>query len=123
MARIFIIDDDKIIIDCLQIFLIENGHKVEGFNNAKSALLQYEESKPDFVFVDIFMPNISGFEFIKKLRAIDPKAYIIAMTGGIDPFNPNSCLFVAEKDGANIGISKPLDFEIISEIIKDQQKT
>lgn len=119
MANIFIIDDSESIIETLQFFLEENGHKVETFTNAKAALLEYKQNKPDILFVDIFMPYISGFEFIKRLRSIDTDTYIIAMSGGASPFNPESSLFVAEKEGANLGISKPLDFDKIIQIIEN----
>lgn len=119
MAKIFLIDDDDAIIETLKFFLEEQGHTVESYTNAKSALSDYKNFKPEIVFVDIFMPYLSGFEFIKLLREIDPNIYIIVMTGGFDPFNPESCLFVAERNGANKGIAKPLDFHYINSIIED----
>lgn len=120
MARIFILDDEETIIDSLKEFLEESEHLVEWSINAKSALTDLKDFNPDIVFVDIFMPFTSGFEFIKKLRSYDPDVYIIAMTGGHNPFDPKSCLFVAEKDGADIGIPKPLDFDHIFDIINKQ---
>ncbi len=119
MANIFIIDDSESIIETLEFFLEEKGHKVETFTNAKAALLEFKQNKPDILFVDIFMPYISGFEFIRQLRSIDSDIYVIAMSGGASPFNPESSLFVAEKEGANIGISKPLDYDHIYKIIDD----
>lgn len=119
MAKVFIIDDDYAITETLKLYLEEQGHSVESYSNAKIALFDIKAAKPDIVFVDIFMPYISGFEFIKMLRENDPNIYIVVMTGGFDPFNPESCLFVAERNGANKGIAKPFDLQQINDIVEE----
>lgn len=123
MATIFLIDDEEIITEPLKLFLEENGHAVESYINARDALADLKKYKPDIIMVDIFMPHTGGFEFIKELRNRDDNVYVIAMTGGFDPFDPKSCLYVAERDGANIGIPKPLDYERVLQIIDNQKFT
>ena len=50
--------------------------------DGKIGLALFCSHKPEFVITDIVMPEMDGIETIRKMRAIDPQAKIIAMSGG-----------------------------------------
>jgi DNA-binding response OmpR family regulator len=79
---VIVIDDDEDTVRLFSEFLEENEIIVlgKGFDG-KMAVELYQEKKPDCVLIDIMMPNGSGFYAINKIREIDPKAKIIAVTG------------------------------------------
>ena len=53
---------------------------VECANSAAEALAQLGELHPDLVLTDIMMPGMSGFEFIRKLRAGEAPPRVVAVT-------------------------------------------
>ncbi|HCU72332.1 MAG: DNA-binding response regulator [Chloroflexi bacterium] len=67
--QLLAVDDDPEILD-----LLRRGLAVEGFNvriaaNGKTALRTLKTSKIDVVVLDIMMPDLDGFEVVKKIRS------------------------------------------------------
>jgi signal transduction histidine kinase len=78
---IFVIDDDEIIrLSCEQI-LQKSGYKVETFGNGHEGIERLKEVRPPLLVVDIKMPELDGFEVIKRVRKIDPDVVIVVITG------------------------------------------
>jgi two-component system, chemotaxis family, chemotaxis protein CheY len=79
---VIVIDDDEDTVRLFSEFLEEKGIKVVGNGyDGITAIKLYKEKKPDVVLIDIMMPNGSGFYAIKKIRDINSKAKIIAVSG------------------------------------------
>jgi two-component system chemotaxis response regulator CheY len=79
---VIVIDDDEDIVRLFSEFLEENGIKVLGTGyDGVTAIKLYQERKPDVVLIDMMMPNGSGFYAVKKIREINSKAKIIAVSG------------------------------------------
>jgi DNA-binding response OmpR family regulator len=79
---VIVIDDDEDTVRLFSEFLEENKIKVVGKGyNGKTAVELYQEKKPDCVLIDMMMPNGSGIYAIKKIREMDSKVKIIAVTG------------------------------------------
>ncbi len=78
---VIVIDDDEDTVRLFSEFLEENDINVigNGFDGITAVKL-FNETKPDVVLIDLNMPNGSGFYAIKKIKEIDPKAKIIAIT-------------------------------------------
>ena len=49
-------------------------------SNGLEALAIYEREKPDFVLLDVNMPNMTGLETLKKLRELDPNSVVVMLT-------------------------------------------
>lgn len=82
VQSVIVIDDDKDTVRLFSEFLKSNQINVIGTGyDGKMAVKLYQEKKPDCVLIDIMMPNGSGFYAINKIREIDSKAKIIAVTG------------------------------------------
>ncbi len=78
---IFVIDDDAIIrLSCEQI-LQKSGYKVQTFGNGYEGIERLKEVRPPLLVVDIKMPELDGFEVIKRVRKIDPDVVIVVITG------------------------------------------
>lgn len=117
MAKIIIIDDNVPILEMLYIGLSNKGHSVHTFANGEEALSQIGEIKPDFIFIDIFLPTINGYDLIKNFKDNYPNMQIIAISGGFEPFQPNSCINIAKKMGAHEGLEKPFRLNQVLDII------
>ena len=115
MALIYIIEDDESIREIESFALKNAGHKVVGFDNAKSFYKQMDEVLPDLLLVDLMLPDESGNEIVKKLRAKSetkklPIIMVTAKTTEID-------LIKGLEDGADDYIKQPFSvMELITRV-------
>ena len=70
MARILIIDDDRMVRDTLKVILTTAGHKVALAADGKDGLRCFAEFQPNLIITDILMPEKEGVETIQDLRQI-----------------------------------------------------
>ncbi|WP_434306301.1 response regulator transcription factor [Clostridium botulinum] len=68
--KILIVDDDKTIVEFLQIFLIKEGYEVRISYNGEEALDKIRSEQFNLILMDIMMPKIDGFEAIKRIRRL-----------------------------------------------------
>ncbi|MBI5394326.1 MAG: hybrid sensor histidine kinase/response regulator [Verrucomicrobia bacterium] len=80
-TRILIIDDEEVVLDSCKMVLGPAGYKLTTASNGTAGLGLVRELQPDLIFVDLKMPGISGFEFLERLRAMDPNQVAIVITG------------------------------------------
>ena len=68
MAIVYIVEDDKNILE-IETFALKNaGFEVEGFDCAKDFYKRLDEKVPALVLLDIMLPDEDGLEIVKKLR-------------------------------------------------------
>lgn len=108
--RIAILEDDKILRDNLEILFKGDGRmEVVGvYGTGEEALEQFQNINPDIILTDLGLPGISGIEFIKKAKKINPEIDIMAFT----VFEDRETIFSAIKAGASSYIlkgTKPAD--------------
>ena len=79
---VLLLDDEIDILNLFKDVLNVNGIDARTFTNPELALEELEgnHAKYKLVISDIRMSPISGFEFIKKLRDIDPRIKVVLMT-------------------------------------------
>jgi diguanylate cyclase (GGDEF)-like protein len=65
--RILIIDDEEINISILTEFL-QSDYEVICARNGESAFKIIQEKEPNLILLDIVMPGMSGFDFLKKIK-------------------------------------------------------
>jgi two-component system response regulator AtoC len=100
---ILLVDDDPVFSQFTQKILSEKGMNVVTAFNKAEGLDLFEKHHPDCVILDIFLPDGSGVDLIKPVRAIDTKVPIIMVSGQ----NEVDEVVRAMKDGANDYIKKP----------------
>ncbi len=71
MTKIAIIEDDHAISQMYRIKFETEGFDVETAENGRLGLSLIEEMKPDMVLLDLMMPEMTGSEMLKALRATD----------------------------------------------------
>lgn len=78
MKRVLIIDDSLFMSERLSSILKEMGKEVVGIapNGAEGVAL-YKRLKPDFVFLDIYMPVLSGKDALVQIIDFDPDAFVV----------------------------------------------
>src|SRR3954470_23962448 len=79
--RVLIVDDEPGIRGALSQLLEFEGYEVRAVPTAVDGLKEYERWKPNLVFLDVKMAGIDGIEALKAIRAHDPNAIIVMISG------------------------------------------
>jgi len=107
-AKILIVDDMKMIRSSMKSYLKKLGYSrfVEAVDG-QDAVEKHATEEPDFIFMDIVMPNLQGNEALKLIRENDKNVPIVMLTSVNDDDIMGSC----EKEGIKGYILKPLTRE------------
>lgn len=109
---VLIVEDDQDIVELLSLYLTGSGYDVVTAENGEDALEQLRQQPADIALVDIMMPRMNGYDFIKALRATDniPVIIISARTQAADKI-------VGLDAGADGFIAKPFNpLEVTAQI-------
>lgn len=109
---VLIVEDDRDIVELLSLYLTGSGYDVVTAGNGEEALEQLQQHPADIALVDIMMPRMNGYDFIKALRATDniPVIIISARTQAADKI-------VGLDAGADGFIAKPFNpLEVTAQI-------
>lgn len=68
MAKILIVEDEKVLNEAYALVLKKNGHKVDCAYNGLEALEQTAKKEYDLILLDLRMPKMDGVEFLKKFK-------------------------------------------------------
>ena len=110
MRRILVVDDDPHIGLAIRAWLKRYGFKVTVADGGAAGLIALNSSTFDVMIVDIFMPNMRGFESIRVFHNHAPTVPLIAISGyafsGPEVSSPDF-LRMALKLGATRCLRKP----------------
>ena len=98
MATILVMDDEQMLCDLLKDTLSRCGHEVLTATDGRKGIELFTQRRPHLTLLDLRMPEMSGIEVLKRIRALDPQARVIIMTGG-DPE-------VWEKQARELGVTE-----------------
>lgn len=111
--KILLIDDSALSRNILKRFLGDVYHFVEAEDGMRGLELYFIE-KPDLVFLDLTMPNMSGMEVLAQLRQLDPTARVIVGTADIQDLTRAQ----AESLGAAAVVNKPFTPETLHKAVQ-----
>ena len=75
MAKIFIIEDDRIMADCIALSLQKLG-EIETFGNVFMAIQALDQGLPDLIFLDVLLDGPDGFTLLNELASYSDTALI-----------------------------------------------
>ena len=85
-TKILIVDDHPVVLSgCRSLFAADASVKIDEAGDAKSGQRAYFQKKPDVTIIDINLPDVSGFELMRRIRKDDPGARIIIFSMNDDP--------------------------------------
>jgi DNA-binding response OmpR family regulator len=115
--RIFIADDDEVILTSLKKLLVLSGFEVETAQRARDVMPKIKTFKPDLVLLDLVMPNLGGMEICEMLNQDKQTCGIpIIVVSGLSKL-------IDQKRAYRLGVigyfTKPYDFDkLLKEINK-----
>ena len=117
MTKILIVDDDKGATDLIEVILQSSGYESITVNESSKAMQVAMETKPDMILLDLMMPEPTGFQLCRMMRAtpefrVTPIIIITALD------NTDSRV-VAIGAGANGFLRKPFHVSDLTEKVRD----
>jgi len=80
---IMVVDDEKRLVSLVESYLAQEGYRVVTANNGVEALPIASREKPDLIILDIMMPEMDGYEFMREHRK-ELDTPIILLTARVD---------------------------------------
>jgi DNA-binding response OmpR family regulator len=68
-GNILVADDEKVNVDFFQVMLSKLGFEVETACSGEEVFVKLKNFTPDLIILDLLMPNMSGFEVARRLKA------------------------------------------------------
>jgi pilus assembly protein CpaE len=106
VARIYVIDDDEQLLRMVGLMLERGGHSAVLISDPFKGLERVKADRPDLLVLDVMMPNLSGHEVTRQIRATKgleglPILMLTARSQEVDRIT-------AIKSGASDYLSKPV---------------
>ena len=83
-GTIFVVDDDRYVLDSISTLLREYGFNIIQFSNGQEAVKRFASEPVDLVLTDINMPGMSGIQLLEKIRFLDHETPVLLMTAYAD---------------------------------------
>ena len=104
--KILVVDDEPSIRKYLQTLLEVDGFEVEAVSSGREAVRHISEGmRPDFVILDVLMPEMNGIETLKELMQLDRTLNVIMLSCS----NEVGTVVEAIRIGAHDYLTKPLE--------------
>ena len=85
-TKVLIVDDHPVVLSgCRSLFAGDPSIRIEEAADAKSGHRAFVQKKPDVTVIDINLPDVSGFELMRRIRKDNPEARIIMFSMNDDP--------------------------------------
>ena len=106
MANVLVVDDAAFMRISIKQILEKHGHTmIAEAGNGLEAIERFRECHPDIVILDITMPEMSGLEALKCIKALDPSAKVVICSA----LGQQEQLATAIQLGAKDFIVKPFE--------------
>jgi two-component system, OmpR family, response regulator len=115
--RVLVVDDEEHITELLSMALSINGFEVERVATGRGALKAIDEQRPDLVILDVMLPDLNGFDVIKRLRQDEragsriPAIFLTARDSTADKIE-------GLRLGSDDYVTKPFNVEELVERVK-----
>src|SRR6185295_11133906 len=82
--RVLVVDDEPIVTEVVQRYLIREGYQVSVAADGRAALKEARDGAPDLVILDLMLPEIDGLEVCRQLRSESSVPIIMLTAKGED---------------------------------------
>jgi two-component system, OmpR family, KDP operon response regulator KdpE len=105
-SRVLVVDDEPQITRVLRTVLTSQGYQVRTAGEGESALLSFNEWRPELVITDLYMPRMDGVELCRRIRAVSNVPIIVLSVKGEERSKVD-----ALDSGADDYVTKPFGID------------
>ena len=115
--RVLIVEDDDDSREMLMELVGMLGHRAYGSSNATDAVRAAQDAQPDLVLIDIGLPDASGCDIARTLRASPNGARmrLVALTG----YSDSATRQLAADAGFDDFVVKPFSSENLADLLEN----
>ncbi len=113
MPKILVVDDARFGRNAVRRALAQHDFEIVEAENGLRGLEQVEATQPDFIFTDLLMPEMDGFEFLRQLRGKGCNTNVCVVSADIQASSKK----LAQELGATEFVNKPFKTEDLLEVI------
>ncbi len=114
-ASLLLIDDEVVTLKITRMFLGQHGYDIETSLNTSEAISLLTGLEIDLILLDISMPTIDGFDFVKLMRSLHIRVPVIFLSNNNDEYTRKLAL----SEGVKRCISKNEHFATLPKIIEE----
>jgi DNA-binding response OmpR family regulator len=108
-VHILLVEDDRRMAGLLARGLAEEGHAVDATPSGEEALALAATAEFDVVVLDVMLPDVDGFEVLRRLRAADDRTPVLMLTAR----DANADVVRGLNLGADDYVTKPFSLEVL----------
>jgi two-component system cell cycle response regulator DivK len=112
--KVFIFDDNQDLLELCTLVLKEAGYQIKTSTTSNDIIEQVTEYQPDIIFMDNWLPDVSGIEATRQLKADDHLKNIPVIYFSAN----NKVSALAKEAGADDYLPKPFDISSLAEIVR-----
>jgi DNA-binding response OmpR family regulator len=105
MAHILVVDDEPHIVEVVSAYLAREGHQVVSAADGDAAMALARQTRPDLLVLDVMLPQRSGFDVLRQLRADGIDSAVVMLTARDDLIDRVAGL----EMGADDYVTKPFE--------------
>ena len=117
MKKILVVDDEPDLVKAIEIRLKAENYQIFTAFDGEEGLAKAREVLPDLIILDIMLPKLNGFKICRLLKFDEKykKIPVIMLTAKTDEADK----VLGKESGANEYITKPFDWELLMEKVKE----
>jgi two-component system, sensor histidine kinase len=113
-ARVLLVDDNSVNLKVAKGLLEKLGSVVTTAGNGEEAVAQFKAGGFELVLMDLHMPVMDGFEAAQRIRSLDDKVTIVALSAT----NVKEELEAIGEHGIDAAMSKPVQLEQLRDMLQ-----
>ena len=118
-VSILIVDDNTSGAQTLRMLLDLDGYDVSVANCGQDAIRQFQETIPSIVLLDIGLPDMSGYDVARQIRATTGGEHVTIMA--ITGWGSERDQALAKEAGCDLHITKPVNFDRLEQLLKGEE--
>jgi len=115
--KVLLIEDEPNIIEAIKFILSREGWEVSSHSDGATAMEAVARAVPDAIVLDVMLPNRSGFDILRDLRAQAETAHVPVLM--LTAKGQKRDRDLAESYGATHFMTKPFSNQDVLERIRD----
>jgi DNA-binding NarL/FixJ family response regulator len=115
--RLLLVDDEPGLREAVHAYLEDSGFTVDLASNGQEGWEKLQQNPPDLVITDIMMPQVDGYELLKKMRE-DPRFQVLPVVF-LTARGMTSDRIQGYQAGCDAYISKPFDPDELVAIVEN----
>ena len=115
-CRVVLVEDQEDLRTLTSMVLRARGHEVAEAENGLTGLQTIEREAPDVAFVDLGLPELSGYDIARHVRS-QPRlesVFLVALTGYVGRSDVQAAL----ASGFDLHIAKPATAEVLERVLR-----